>query len=190
MTVHKVWVTDNGGKAADSVKVHLLQNGSVYATVTLNAGNNWSYTWYDLDDTYTWTVEEASVLEGFTSTVSGSGMVWTITNDDVPTDTPDEPTVPDEPDTPNEPNIPGEPDTPNEPNIPGEPGTPNDPEYGLDDPDIPKGGADGTEDGTVDGAPKLAIQRQSQSLQYCCLRRQAVCWLPEEKKKSVISKAA
>ena len=155
VTVRKVWVTDDGGTAADSVKVQLLQNGSVYDTVTLNARNNWSYTWYNLSDSDTWTVEEAAVLAGFISTVSGSGTVWTITNDDVSTDTPDEPTIPEEPGTPDEPTTPEEPGTPEEPNIPSEQENPNDPEYGLDDPDVPKGGADAPEDGiTSDGAPR------------------------------------
>ena len=149
LTVRKVWVTDDGGTAADSVKVHLLQNGSLYDTVTLHKGNNWSYTWYNLGDSDTWTVEEAAVPAGFISTVSGSGTVWTITNDDVPTDTPDEPTTPEEPDTPDEPT------TPSGPSMPGEPENPDDPEYGLDDSDVPKGGADAPEDGTMsDEAPK------------------------------------
>ncbi len=155
LTVRKVWVTDDGGTAADSVKVQLLQNGSVYDTVTLNARNNWSYTWYNLGDSDTWTVKEAAVPAGFISTVSGSGTVWTITNDDVPTDTPEEPTTPEEPDMPDEPTVPSEPGTPEEPNLPSEPGNPDDPEYGLDDPDVPKGGAEAPEDGTTsDGAPK------------------------------------
>ena len=121
----------------------------------MNARNNWSYTWYNLSDSDTWTVEEAAVLAGFISTVSGSGTVWTITNDDVSTDTPDEPTIPEEPGTPDEPTTPEEPGTPEEPNIPSEQENPNDPEYGLDDPDVPKGGADAPEDGiTSDGAPR------------------------------------
>ena len=68
--------------------------------------------------------------------------------------TPEEPDTPDEPTTPEEPGTPDEPGTPEEPNIPSEQGNPDDPEYGLDDSDVPKGGADAPEDGTIDGAPR------------------------------------
>lgn len=49
-------------------------------TVVLNQGNNWSYTWNLLDDSYTWTVSEADVPEGFTSNITKDGLTFTITN--------------------------------------------------------------------------------------------------------------
>lgn len=96
LIVKKVWITDDGGTAADSVSVNLLKNGVVDRTVVLSGNNKWTYTWTGLNRADTWTVEEANVPDGFTSSTSSSasGTVWTITNDDVakgsiPSDTPD-----------------------------------------------------------------------------------------------------
>ncbi len=82
LSVKKVWKLDNGGTAAEAVTVNLLKNGEVYETVTLNAANNWSKAWYLLDDDYSWTVEEVDVPEGFVSSMTKSGLTWTIINDD------------------------------------------------------------------------------------------------------------
>lgn len=90
LAVKKVWKLDDGGAAADAVTVNLLKNGQVYETVTLSAANNWSKAWYLLDDGYRWTVEEADVPEGFTASVSKSGFTWTITNDDIGSETKEE----------------------------------------------------------------------------------------------------
>ena len=52
VTVTKAWVDDNNkfGTRPGSVSVQLLADGSSYGTpVTLNSGNNWTYTWSDLD---------------------------------------------------------------------------------------------------------------------------------------------
>ena len=78
--VKKVWELNGTGTASDSVTVNLLKNGKVDKTVVLNQGNNWSYTWSLLDDSYTWTVSEADVPEGFTSTITKDGLTFTITN--------------------------------------------------------------------------------------------------------------
>jgi len=82
LAVKKVWVLDDGGEAADSVTVNLLRNGKVYETLSLSAADGWSKTWSLLDDSYTWTVEEVNVPEGFTSAISRSGLTFTIVNDD------------------------------------------------------------------------------------------------------------
>ena len=76
----KVWELNGKGTASDSVTVNLLKNGKVDKTVVLNQGNNWSYTWNLLDDSYTWTVSEADVPEGFTSNITKDGLTFTITN--------------------------------------------------------------------------------------------------------------
>ena len=78
--VKKVWELNGKGTASDSVTVNLLKNGKVDKTVVLNQGNNWSYTWNLLDDSYTWTVSEADVPEGFTSNITKDGLTFTITN--------------------------------------------------------------------------------------------------------------
>lgn len=49
--VLKVWKDDaNPQNRPKEITVQLLQNGVVYDTVTLNASNNWRYTWDQLDN--------------------------------------------------------------------------------------------------------------------------------------------
>ena len=97
ITVKKVWNCDTGS-IPQSITVNLirknLNNGqtSIYQTVTLNAGNNWTYNWPSLavtekngysTTTYEYKVEEV-VPEGFdasyTYTSTGGGTEVTITN--------------------------------------------------------------------------------------------------------------
>ena len=66
-----------------SAKAQLYKDGTAYGTpVELNATNNWSYTWNNLDDSYTWTVKELDVPAGYStkSDVSTDGKTTTITN--------------------------------------------------------------------------------------------------------------
>ena len=119
LTVKKEWILDDGGKATDSVTVVLLRDGKEYEKVELSDRNNWTFTWTGLSDRYTWTVDEVNVPDGFTAKVDQNGMIFTITNDDKPTD-PGDPTDPDEsadPDDPTDPDEPADPDKPND-NIP------------------------------------------------------------------------
>ncbi len=61
-TVVKVWEDD--GKQADrprSIEIRLLKDGEVKETVTLSAGNDWSYSWPELEPEYNWTVAEKTV---------------------------------------------------------------------------------------------------------------------------------
>ena len=96
LTVKKEWILDDGGKATDSVTVVLLRDGKEYEKVELSDRNNWTLTWTGLSDRYTWTVDEVNVPDGFTAKVDQNGMIFTITNDDKPTD-PGDPTDPDKP---------------------------------------------------------------------------------------------
>lgn len=78
-TVKKIW--KNGSES--SAKAQLYKDGTAYGTpVELNATNNWSYTWNNLDDSYTWTVKELDVPAGYStkSDVSTDGKTTTITN--------------------------------------------------------------------------------------------------------------
>ena len=78
-TVNKLW--ENGSES--SVEVQLLQDGTPYgAPVELNDANAWTYTWQQLDDSYTWSVVEVNIPEGYQSTtvVSADGLTTTITN--------------------------------------------------------------------------------------------------------------
>lgn len=88
--VKKVWELNGKAEMPESVTVNLLKNGKADQTVVLSADNNWSYTWNLLDDSYTWTVSEADVLEGFTSAVTKDGLTFTITNTYQEEETPDD----------------------------------------------------------------------------------------------------
>ena len=61
------------------VVVQLLRDGTVYDTQTLNADNNWRYTWDDLSDKYEWTIVEKE-LDGYTTMVTQEGVTYKITN--------------------------------------------------------------------------------------------------------------
>lgn len=92
--VTKVWddAENADGLRPDSVEVELLADGAATGkTVTLNAENNWTFTWDNLakkagGKAIVYTVREAKVPEGYTSVVTG-GMVknngmfsFTLTN--------------------------------------------------------------------------------------------------------------
>ena len=118
VSVNKVWddADDADGLRPESITVQLLRNGKVYAEEELSEGN-WSTTWTDLYANDTWTVKEVNVPEGYTSSVSGSGTSFTITN----THTPETPVI-----------------TPEEPTPPTGGKDPEDPLHGLDDGDVPQ----------------------------------------------------
>ena len=80
ITIKKVWNTDESTKAADSVTVQLLHNGSVIKTVTLNDANNWTATVDDVPKSDGYTVKEENVPKGFTATYTQKGYEFTVTN--------------------------------------------------------------------------------------------------------------
>ena len=127
VTVKKVWKLGEDGEAADSVTVALLRNGVQNRTVVLSDENHWRHTWSGLDDSYTWTVKEIDVPEGFTESVSRSGRVFTVTNTYEEPETPDKPDQPDTPDNPGQPDDPGTPEQPDTPDTPSTPDTPEQP---------------------------------------------------------------
>lgn len=78
--VLKVWQDDGYElERPKEVIVQLLRNGKVYDTVTLNANNNWRYTWKNLNDAYTWTVAEKE-LKDYTVKVTREGSTFVVTN--------------------------------------------------------------------------------------------------------------
>lgn len=88
--VLKAWADKGHEKERpQTVIVQLLRDGRVFDTVTLNAANNWRYTWDKLNDRYTWTVVEKE-LEGYTVTVTREGVTFVVTNT-CTEDVPDEP---------------------------------------------------------------------------------------------------
>ena len=89
ISVTKVWQDANNadGLRPASVTVQLYANGTATGTaVTLNAANNWTYTWTGLavsenGSTITYTVKETSVPTGYTASYSGDALTgFTITN--------------------------------------------------------------------------------------------------------------
>jgi len=80
ISVTKVWVASEGVIHPESVEAVLYRDGEVYDTVVLSAENEWSHIWTGLTDEYTWSVDEASVPEGYTRNVTADGYDFTITN--------------------------------------------------------------------------------------------------------------
>ena len=92
-TVTKVWndKDDQDGIRPISIQVVLLADGQkadvADAEVTLNASNNWTYTWSGLDlkankNTIRYTVEEIGTIEGYSTSYSED--TFTITNTHTP----------------------------------------------------------------------------------------------------------
>lgn len=87
LKVVKLW-KDTGYKNSrpKSIKVDILKNGVVQETVTLNAANNWTYTWKAPEGDDVWTVVEKDVPKAYTVVITSSGGVITITNKRPPSD--------------------------------------------------------------------------------------------------------
>lgn len=83
VTVRKAWKDndDKAGKRPDYVQVRLYRDGKTYGDViTLNEENSWTYTWKDLPEGAEWSVDEVTVPESYTKTVTGTKTSYTITN--------------------------------------------------------------------------------------------------------------
>ena len=97
LTVQKTWsdYEDQLGVRPSSITVNLYQStsssvstsGTPYRTATLNASNNWTYTWNDLlktsgSTTYYYAVKEATVPDNYTDSYTqfGSGTTATVKN--------------------------------------------------------------------------------------------------------------
>lgn len=97
--VLKLW--EDKGQEKDrpeKVIVQLLRDGKVFDTVTLNAANNWRYTWTALDNGYSWTVVEKET-DNYTVEVTQEGITFVVKNTHNE-DIPDEPTTPTKPTLP------------------------------------------------------------------------------------------
>lgn len=85
-TVLKVW-DDKGyeNRRPKSVKVTLLQNGTVYDAQVLGESNGWQYTWdglpkYDKNgNEINWTIREDAV-SGYVSSTRQNGFTFVLTN--------------------------------------------------------------------------------------------------------------
>ena len=88
LTVNKEWKNDKSSNRPTSIEVQLLKDGIADGDpVELKSSDNWSHTWNDLvtmdenGTTYSYSVEEVNVPDGYTATVSriDNGTI-TITN--------------------------------------------------------------------------------------------------------------
>ncbi len=86
VSVLKVW---KGSTNKSDVTVQLLRDGVVYNEVVLNSKNNWRNTWEGLNDSYSWTVVEKTIVDGYKVSIEKDGTVFIITNTYTPPDTPE-----------------------------------------------------------------------------------------------------
>ena len=93
ISVIKAWEDGNNqdGKRPTDIKVQLYADGSKQGEeITLNAGNQWSYTWSDLDEMksgqkISYTVKEAGKVTGYDTVISGEAKTgYVITNSHTP----------------------------------------------------------------------------------------------------------
>ena len=102
--VEMVWndSDDVDGKRPESITVQLMANGNAVSdkTLTLNAGNNWSGNFDNLDEyegdiEIVYTIAEVEVPEGYESVITGDAETgFTVTNTYVPVE--EDPTEPEE----------------------------------------------------------------------------------------------
>ena len=83
--VLKIWKDDIPQSRPKEIVIQLLKDGVIYDTVTLNAVNNWRYTWeklpaYNKDGSkIVWSVVEKEP-EGYTVLIARDGVTFTVTN--------------------------------------------------------------------------------------------------------------
>lgn len=82
LRVVKIWVDNPEDEEfrPESITIHLLKDGQVWDTVTLNQANNWRYTWTNLDENAQWKIVEEEVPEGYTVTITREGDAFLVTN--------------------------------------------------------------------------------------------------------------
>lgn len=82
LTVKKVWSDENNknGKRPDSVTITLYNGDQAVEKVTLGEGNNWTYTWKDLDGAGDWSVLETGIPKGYAPSYRTKDGVVTVTN--------------------------------------------------------------------------------------------------------------
>jgi len=78
--VKKLWLMREGDSRPDTATVQLYKDGEPYAQISLSEANGWQHTWEGLEASAKWSVREAEVPEGFVSSVSREGNLFTVTN--------------------------------------------------------------------------------------------------------------
>lgn len=90
ISVTKVW-QDAGKNHPDEITVRIYANDELYQKVKLNAGNNWSYTWQNINPNLEWFVME-DFVDGYSFSSRVEGNIFVITNTSVNETVSDEPT--------------------------------------------------------------------------------------------------
>lgn len=82
ITVAKIWKKgDSDPPKSVTVRLYCADTDCTEPSkeVQLNAGNNWSYTWEELEPDHKWTVVE-DVPDGYEASYTQEDNVWTVTN--------------------------------------------------------------------------------------------------------------
>ena len=90
----KVWDDNDTGIAhPDSVTVYLLRNGELHDTQILNAENNWTHLWEDLEGFCEWSLVEKPAPD-YTIHIEKTGITYVVTNTRIPPPAPPSPDAP------------------------------------------------------------------------------------------------
>jgi len=80
VSVEKVWDGKEDNNYPEEVEVGLYKDGNLEEKQTLSKENNWSYKWTNLVDKYKWTVDELTIIDGYTKSISQDENHFVITN--------------------------------------------------------------------------------------------------------------
>jgi len=86
LSVRKLWQDRDSSMRPDRAIIQLYKDGQAYEQITLNEENGWQHTWDELEADAKWSVLEADVPEGYSSTVqrSDGGFIITNISNDIP----------------------------------------------------------------------------------------------------------
>ncbi|MCR5306743.1 MAG: Cna B-type domain-containing protein [Oscillospiraceae bacterium] len=81
-SVRKIWVDDNNayGKRPVSLTVDLYRDGKLNQSVSLDAANNWTFSWSAPDDGTEWTAVERDVPESYSVMIDYNSKEFLIRN--------------------------------------------------------------------------------------------------------------
>ena len=78
--VEKKWDIINSSTRPNEVTIELLKDKEVIDTTILNDENNWTYTWYQIEESDSYSVKEKNVPDGYTDTYRQVGNKFIVTN--------------------------------------------------------------------------------------------------------------
>ena len=78
--VEKKWDIINSSTRPNEVTIELLKDKEVIDTIILNDEINWTYTWYQIEESDSYSVKEKNVPDGYTDTYRQVGNKFIVTN--------------------------------------------------------------------------------------------------------------